>query len=235
MNRRNFIQALTGTAIAAATRNLLKIEPAPTITPTRLVGIDVAIPGSEVTTFIIDPHPLRYTVERGIWVRTEDPTQSIIRPVGYKDEPRYRYERVSYRDDLHWPTPREQEAEQDFRAMRPNPARARAPYEGLPPFLLLKRKPQEITDELAKSFVFPSHPFHKLPEVEVTGPSSDEQDCLRGALLGCKAITYPEATTTACPACGSDSTTRAHHQATFALPETSYDVCEDCGHQWNHQ
>lgn len=38
-----------------------------------------------------------------------------------------------------------------------------------------------------------------------------------------------------CPECGSDDTGHGHSDPTFALPETDYLFCYECGHQWGFE
>ena len=38
-----------------------------------------------------------------------------------------------------------------------------------------------------------------------------------------------------CPSCGSLNVTKRHVDGTFALPETTWKECNDCGTQWEHE
>ena len=38
----------------------------------------------------------------------------------------------------------------------------------------------------------------------------------------------------ACPKCHQTDLQVFHHQGSFALPECSFLVCNDCGNQWGH-
>lgn len=38
-----------------------------------------------------------------------------------------------------------------------------------------------------------------------------------------------------CPQCGLPDTEKHHREATFAVPETYYMHCNECGHEWGHE
>lgn len=56
--------------------------------------------------------------------------------------------------------------------------------------------------------------------------SLEPADDADGSLLG------PEPR---CPECGSYEVSERHAEPTFALPETDWQQCDDCDHQWGHQ
>jgi len=38
-----------------------------------------------------------------------------------------------------------------------------------------------------------------------------------------------------CPECGSDNISALHHKWNYAIPETNYNHCNDCGHSWGYE
>jgi DNA-directed RNA polymerase subunit M/transcription elongation factor TFIIS len=38
-----------------------------------------------------------------------------------------------------------------------------------------------------------------------------------------------------CPECGSDDVSPLHHEGNFAIPETYYKHCNECGHSWGFE
>ena len=39
----------------------------------------------------------------------------------------------------------------------------------------------------------------------------------------------------ACPECGSDDVSPLHYQGDYAVPETDYKHCNECGHSWGYE
>jgi DNA-directed RNA polymerase subunit M/transcription elongation factor TFIIS len=38
-----------------------------------------------------------------------------------------------------------------------------------------------------------------------------------------------------CPECGSDDVSPLHYQGDYAVPETDYKHCNECGHSWGYE
>jgi len=38
-----------------------------------------------------------------------------------------------------------------------------------------------------------------------------------------------------CPKCGSDDVSPLHHEGNFAIPETNYNHCNECGYSWGFE
>ena len=55
---------------------------------------------------------------------------------------------------------------------------------------------------------------------QLTGEEEDCTECGREQL---------------CPKCGGNDLGHGHQDETFALPETDWEFCLDCGYQWGHQ
>ena len=46
---------------------------------------------------------------------------------------------------------------------------------------------------------------------------------------------YSEDELIICPECGSDDVSPLHYQGDYAVPETNYNHCNECGHSWGYE